>query len=78
MNIKERILELLKSLEQFYNQSVNYLDDSEKKIYLPKIREHQHYINQTNEKVNGISPSTEKGIEELVRVHSEMLNKYFS
>ena len=75
---KERILQLLNSLEQFYNQSIGFLDDSEKKTYLPKISEHQLYIRRTIEKVNGINPSTEKGIEDLVKIHSEILNKYFS
>ena len=78
MNQKERVIELLNTLKQFYNQSINYFDDSEKEIYLPKIQKHLDFINQTYDKVNDINPLTETGIMELVNIHSEILNKYFS
>jgi hypothetical protein len=74
MNIKERILELLHSLEQLYSKVESCLDDSEKDKYLPKIREHQDFISRTTVRIN----TSELSIEELVRIHSEILNKYFS
>ncbi len=74
MDIKKRIQELLRYLEHLYEQVENYLDDSEKNKYLSKIREHQNYILGINKKINNSNLS----IEELVSIHSEILNKYFS
>ena len=73
----ERIEELLSILEQFYDEVESSLDDEEKKIYLPKIGVHRAFIKERAELLRTINPKREKDSDELVRIHSDILNKYF-
>ena len=73
----ERIEELLKILELFYDEVESSLDDEEKKIYLSKIGLHRAFIKERAALLRTINPKKEKGLEELVRIHSEILNNYF-
>jgi hypothetical protein len=73
----ERIEELLKILELFYDEVESSLDDEEKKIYLTKIGLHRAFIKERAELLKTINPTMGKGTEELVKIHSDILNKYF-
>ncbi len=74
MDIKLRTLELLNLKEEFYKQAENYFDDDEKNIVFSKIKSHQKYIATTKAKIN--NPSTSN--EEIVKIYSEVINKYFT
>ena len=73
----ERIEELIKILELFYNEVESSLDDEEKKIYLPKIDMHRAFIKERTEILKTINPIKGKGSQELVKIHADILNKYF-
>ena len=73
----ERIEELLKILELFYDEVESSLDDEEKKIYLSKIDLHRAFIKERAALLRTINPRKEKGSGELVKIHSDILNKYF-
>ena len=74
----ERIEELLDLLKQFYDEVESSLDDEEKKTYLPKIGVHRAFIKERAELLKTINPKKENSSEELVKIHSDILNKYFS
>jgi len=73
----ERIEELLKILELFYDEVESSLDDEEKKLYLSKIDVHRAFIKERAELLKTINPKKGNGLEELVKIHSDILNKYF-
>ena len=73
----ERIEELLKILELFYDEVESSLDDEEKKLYLSKIDVHRAFIRERAELLKTINPKKGNGLEELVTIHSDILNKYF-
>lgn len=73
----ERIEELLKILELFYDEVESSLDDEEKKIYLSKIYVHRAFIKEQAELLKTINPIKGKGADKLVRIHADILNKYF-
>ena len=74
----ERIEELLKILELFYDEVESSLDDEEKKIYLSKIGVHRAFIEERAKLLKTINPKKEKGSEELIKIHFDILNKYFN
>jgi hypothetical protein len=74
----ERIEELLNILELFYDEVESSLDDEEKEVYLPKIGAHRAFIEERAKLLKTIGPKMGKGSEELVKIHSDILNKYFS
>ena len=74
----ERIEELLKILELFYDEVESSLDDEEKKIYLSKIGVHRAFIEERAKLLKTINPEKEKGSEELIKIHFDILNKYFN
>ena len=73
----ERIEELLKILELFYNEVESSLDDDEKIIYLSKISTHRAFIKERAQVLRTLNPKREKDAAELVKIHSDILNKYF-
>jgi len=74
----ERIEELLKILELFYDEVESSLDDEEKKIYLSKIGVHRAFIKERAKLLRTINPKEKNSSEGLVKIHSDILNKYFS
>jgi hypothetical protein len=73
----ERIEELLKILELFFDEVESSLDDEEKKIYLAKIGLHRAFIKERAQLLRTLNPKREKDSGELVKIHSDILNKYF-
>ena len=74
----ERIEELLKILELFFDEVESSLDDEEKKIYLSKIEVHRAFIKERAEMLKTINLIKGRGSEELVKIHADILNKYFA
>jgi hypothetical protein len=74
----ERIEELLNILELFYDEVESSLDDEEKKIYLSKIDAHRAFIKERAELLKTINPIKGKGSDKLVKIHADILNKYFN
>jgi len=73
----ERIEELLKILELFYDEVESSLDDDEKKIYLSKIGAHRTFIKERADMLKTMYDMKQKSSEQLIKIHSEILDKYF-
>jgi hypothetical protein len=73
----ERVIELLNTLTESCEKFEACLDDEEKKKYSAKIEERRIYLKAQIDKLSNINLSTSKGIEDLVRIHSELFNLYY-
>ncbi len=74
----ERIEELLKILELFYDEVESSLDDEEKKIYLSKIDAHRAFIKERAELLKTMYDMKQRSSKQLIKIHSDILDKYFT
>ncbi|MDP2208842.1 MAG: hypothetical protein Q8K98_08720 [Bacteroidota bacterium] len=77
-NPAKRVRQLLDILQKYTDEVESSLDDNEKKTYEELLRQRRSDIQIYTRRLDTAQAQGDSGLAEITKIHSELLNRYFS